>query len=109
MNIPTLSRRTALASLSCGFGYLAFSALAARAGWRTIFASDAETALATLGTQDGMQLDAVLIDQWSPDFDPADLISAAERPDEAVGRDVEDPGALQVAAGARIAYQLPTS
>ncbi|MBR2269952.1 sigma-54 dependent transcriptional regulator [Sphingobium sp.] len=58
------------------------SALAARAGWRTIFASDAETALATLGTQDGMQLDAVLIDQWSPDFDPADLISAihAQRP-----------------------------
>lgn len=58
------------------------SALAARAGWRTIFASDAETALATLGTQDGMQLDAVLIDQWSPDFDPADLIGAihAQRP-----------------------------
>jgi len=58
------------------------SALAARAGWRTIFASNAETALATLGTQDGMQLDAVLIDQWSPDFDPADLIGAihAQRP-----------------------------
>ncbi len=58
------------------------SALAARAGWRTIFASDAETALATLGTQDGMQLDAVLIDQWSPDFDPADLIGDihAQRP-----------------------------
>jgi DNA-binding NtrC family response regulator len=58
------------------------SALAARAGWRTIFVSDAETALATLGTQDGMQLDAVLIDQWSPDFDPADLIGAihAQRP-----------------------------
>ncbi|CAM5510133.1 sigma-54-dependent transcriptional regulator [Sphingobium scionense] len=58
------------------------SALAARAGWRTIFASDAETALATLGTQDGMQLDAVLIDQWSPDFDPTGLIRDihAQRP-----------------------------
>ena len=50
------------------------SALAARAGWRTIFATDAETAIATLGTQDGMRLDAVLLDQWSPDHDPSDLI-----------------------------------
>lgn len=50
------------------------SALAARAGWRTIFASDDETAIATLGTQDGMMLDAILIDQWSPDHDPAPLI-----------------------------------
>ena len=34
------------------------SALAARAGWRSIFADDGEMALAQLGTQDGMQLDA---------------------------------------------------
>ena len=38
------------------------SALAARAGWRTIFAADSETAIAHLGTRDGMMLDAVLID-----------------------------------------------
>jgi DNA-binding NtrC family response regulator len=50
------------------------SALAARAGWRTIFANDGEAALATLGTQDGMRLDAVILDQWSPDFEPSDLI-----------------------------------
>ncbi|WHO38117.1 sigma-54 dependent transcriptional regulator [Sphingobium sp. AP49] len=50
------------------------AALAARAGWRTLFANDGETALAMLGTQDGMLLDAVLLDQWSPEFDPADLI-----------------------------------
>jgi DNA-binding NtrC family response regulator len=50
------------------------SALAARAGWRTLFADDGEMALATLGTQDGMRLDAVLLDQWSPDFAPAALI-----------------------------------
>ncbi len=58
------------------------SALAARAGWRTLLADDGETALATLGTQDGMRLDAVLLDQWSPSFDPADLIRQirAERP-----------------------------
>lgn len=37
-------------------------ALAQRAGWRTIFASDGETGIAMLGTQDGMQLDAILID-----------------------------------------------
>jgi CheY-like chemotaxis protein len=34
------------------------SALAARAGWRTIFAADSETAIAMLGTRDGMMLDA---------------------------------------------------
>lgn len=50
------------------------SALAARAGWRTIFARDDESAIATLGTQDGMMLDAILIDQWSPEHDPAPVI-----------------------------------
>ncbi|MDX3899562.1 MAG: sigma-54 dependent transcriptional regulator [Sphingobium sp.] len=50
------------------------AALSARAGWRALLAADAETAIATLGTQDGMRLDAVLVDQWSPDYDPAPLI-----------------------------------
>ena len=50
------------------------AALAARAGWRTIFANDGEAALATLGTPDGMRLDAVLIDHWSPGYEPADLV-----------------------------------
>ncbi|MDX3909154.1 MAG: sigma-54 dependent transcriptional regulator [Sphingobium sp.] len=50
------------------------AALASRAGWRTLFANDGETALATLGTQDGLRLDAVMIDQWSPDYDPTDLV-----------------------------------
>ena len=38
------------------------SALAARAGWRTVVASECEIAIATLGTRDGMMLDAILID-----------------------------------------------
>lgn len=50
------------------------SAIAARSGWRTIFASDSATALATLGTRDGMQLDAVLIDQWNPTIKPAEML-----------------------------------
>lgn len=50
------------------------SALAARAGWRTIYASDLNTALATLGTRDGMQLDAVLVDHWNPQIKPVDTI-----------------------------------
>ncbi|QGP80953.1 sigma-54-dependent transcriptional regulator [Sphingobium sp. CAP-1] len=50
------------------------SALSSRAGWRTIFAPDGETAIATLGTQDGMQLDAIILDQWSPDYEPSGLI-----------------------------------
>ena len=51
------------------------SALAGRAGWRSIFAADGEMALAQLGTQDGMQLDAILLDQWAPDADAAPLIA----------------------------------
>ncbi|MFA5970368.1 MAG: sigma-54 dependent transcriptional regulator [Sphingomonas sp.] len=39
------------------------AALAARSNWRAIFANDGEMAIATLGTQDGMQLDAILLEQ----------------------------------------------
>ena len=41
------------------------AAIAARRGWRTIFAGDAEVAIAMLGTPDGMALDAILLDSWS--------------------------------------------
>ena len=51
------------------------AALAARGGWRAIFAADAEMAIAMLGTQDGMQLDAVLLDHWAPDADVTPLIA----------------------------------
>ncbi len=51
------------------------SAIAGRAGWRTIFARDAETAIAMLGTQEGMILDAIIIDQWVPGSDSAGLIA----------------------------------
>lgn len=58
------------------------SALAARGGWRSVFASDGEMAIAMLGTQDGMQLDAILLDHWTPDADAAGLIAElrARRP-----------------------------
>jgi DNA-binding NtrC family response regulator len=39
-----------------------------------VFASDAEMGVATLGTQDGMQLDAILIDWWGSDDDGAGLV-----------------------------------
>jgi DNA-binding response OmpR family regulator len=51
------------------------SAIASRAGWRTVFARDAETAIAMLGTQDGMMLDAIILDQWVPGADSVSLIS----------------------------------
>jgi DNA-binding NtrC family response regulator len=51
------------------------SAIAGRAGWRTIFARDAETAIAMLGTQEGMMLDAIILDQWVPGSDAAVLIA----------------------------------
>lgn len=51
------------------------AALAARVGWRTIVASEAEMAIATLGTRDGMMLDAVIIDQATPGDDTSALIA----------------------------------
>jgi DNA-binding NtrC family response regulator len=50
------------------------SALAARAGWRTINASNGETAIAMLGTREGMMLDAILLDHALPDGDGGTLI-----------------------------------
>lgn len=51
------------------------SALAAREGWRTIVVRDSETAIATLGTRDGMQLGAIILDQWVPGDDACALIA----------------------------------
>jgi DNA-binding NtrC family response regulator len=51
------------------------TALAARAGWRTVAASDAESAIAMLGTRDGMILDAILVDQAIPGGDTTALIA----------------------------------
>ncbi|MEM8725107.1 MAG: sigma-54 dependent transcriptional regulator, partial [Pseudomonadota bacterium] len=51
------------------------SAIAAREGWRTVVASDAETAIAILGTREGMQLSAILLDQWVPGDDACSLIA----------------------------------
>jgi DNA-binding NtrC family response regulator len=51
------------------------SAIAAREGWRTIVAGDAETAIAMLGTREGMQLSAILLDQWVPGDDACTLIA----------------------------------
>ncbi|MCB2072891.1 MAG: sigma-54-dependent Fis family transcriptional regulator [Novosphingobium sp.] len=51
------------------------SALASREGWRTIVASDPETAIATLGTRQGMQLNAIILDQWVPGDDACALIA----------------------------------
>ncbi|MFN7158153.1 MAG: sigma-54-dependent transcriptional regulator [Erythrobacter cryptus] len=58
------------------------TALAARDGWRTIVAPDAETAIAMLGTREGMQLSAILLDQWVPGDDACALITElkARRP-----------------------------
>ncbi|GGY98580.1 sigma-54-dependent transcriptional regulator [Novosphingobium colocasiae] len=51
------------------------SALAAREGWRTLIVRDAETAIATLGTRQGMQLSAIVLDQWVPGDDACSLIA----------------------------------
>ena len=51
------------------------TALAAREGWRTIVVRDSETAIATLGTRQGMQLSAIILDQWVPGDDACNLIA----------------------------------
>ncbi len=58
------------------------AALAAREGWRTLVVADSETAIATLGTREGMQLSAIILDQWVPGDDACTLIEElkARRP-----------------------------
>lgn len=51
------------------------TALAARAGWRTLSVTGAEAAIAMLETRDGMLLDAILVDQAIPGGGTAALIA----------------------------------
>ena len=51
------------------------TALASREGWRTVIVRDSETAIAMLGTHQGMQLSAIILDQWVPGDDACLLIS----------------------------------
>jgi DNA-binding NtrC family response regulator len=51
------------------------SALAAREGWRVLVVRDSETAIATLGTRQGMALQAIILDQWVPGDDACSLIA----------------------------------
>ena len=58
------------------------TALASREGWRTLVVTDSETAIATLGTREGMHLSAIVLDQWVPGDDACSLIAElkARRP-----------------------------
>jgi DNA-binding NtrC family response regulator len=58
------------------------AAIAARAGWRTVFADSGEAALDALNTEEGLLLDAVLIDQYGPGDETIALIESmhARRP-----------------------------
>ncbi|HEX7873347.1 MAG TPA: sigma-54 dependent transcriptional regulator [Sphingobium sp.] len=62
------------------------TALAARAGWRTLTVNDAERAVATLGSRDGQKIRAVLIDDWTPGLGMIDLVRdlATRRPGLAI-------------------------
>lgn len=51
------------------------TALASREGWRVLVVKDSETAIATLGTRQGMQLSAIVLDQWVPGDDACELIA----------------------------------
>jgi DNA-binding NtrC family response regulator len=51
------------------------TALAAREGWRTIVVRDSDSAIAMLGTRQGMQLSAIILDQWVPGDDACELIA----------------------------------
>lgn len=51
------------------------TALAAREGWRTLVVDEGEKAIATLGTRQGMQLSAIILDQWVPGYRACELIA----------------------------------
>ncbi|MET4898055.1 sigma-54 dependent transcriptional regulator [Sphingomonadaceae bacterium jetA1] len=51
------------------------AALAQRGGWRTVFATDADMAASVLGSAQGHELDAVLIDHWAQGADATALIA----------------------------------
>lgn len=51
------------------------AALAQRGGWRTLFATDADMAASVLGSAQGRELDAVLIDHWAPGADATQMIA----------------------------------
>ena len=51
------------------------SALAGREGWRSLTVDDSEKAIATLGTRQGMQLSAIILDQAVPGERACDLIA----------------------------------
>ncbi len=55
------------------------AALAQRGGWRTLFATDADMAASVLGSAQGRELDAVLIDHWAPGTDATQLIADCHR------------------------------
>src|SRR3546814_17365700 len=55
------------------------AALASRGGWRSVIAPDTDTALAKLGTQEGMALGAVLVDQGAPGMDLAEFVAELRR------------------------------
>lgn len=59
------------------------TALAQRDGWRTLIINDSETAVATLGTRQGKNIQAVILDQWVPGDDACKLIATlrTRRPD----------------------------
>ncbi len=54
-------------------------ALAARGGWRLMCAPDTETALAMLGTREGMGLAAVLVDEAAPGMPLPDFVTELRR------------------------------
>ncbi len=51
------------------------TALAGREGWRTLVVDESEKAIATLGTREGMQLSAIILDQWVPGEEACELIA----------------------------------
>lgn len=57
-------------------------AMAGRAGWRTICASNMDDAIAMLGTREGMRVSAVIIDDWTEGLEAISLIQEihARRP-----------------------------
>lgn len=51
------------------------SAFVRREGWRTLVVENGHSAIATLGTREGTQIEAILLDQWGPGEEACALIA----------------------------------
>lgn len=86
-----------------------FATAAGRANWRVLAATSAESAIATLGTHDGLALDAVIIDHADLDALIPEIVARRPALPILVETDNTIAGVAELRAGATDYLQRPAS